>query len=221
MPINLPNPEHDETPLDPDLAVRLAGNPELDPITRVRCALDAGFRNPDFTQKEAAELAGVGSRRLRYLLTQGDTNYRLEIDRRRMAYAQHLLLTEPKFLVSAVGKLSGYRNASAFCKRFKEKFGMTPAGMRSGVAGGPKRSGGPTGATKNPAARARAREAGEPVPSTRRIGWGPGEQEAFDAEYDNAVRQARAFGLLPRHDDISISEASAVRGQKRRRGAPE
>ncbi len=210
-------PSRSDTPLDPDVAAHFADHPELDPLTRVHFALDAGFRDPDFTQAEAAQLCGMGTRRLRYLLTQDDSNYRLEIDSRRMNLAKEMLV-DTKYLVSAVGNLCGYRNASAFCKRFKEHTGMTPARFRIGMAGGPKRAGGPTGAARNPAARARAQEQGVPVPSSRRLSWAPGESEAFLAEYENAVRQARAKGLLPRHTDISIEDENRVRWQKRRRG---
>jgi AraC-like DNA-binding protein len=206
------------SPLAPDLAVQWADHPDVDPVDRVHFALDAGFGDADFTQEEAARLAGFGARRLRYLLAQENSNYRIEIDKRRMAHAEKLL-QGTTYLVSAIAKLCGYRNASAFCKRFSQTHGgMTPARYRVGMAGGPKRAGGPTGATKNPAARARARKEGLPEPSPHRLGWGPGESEAFAAEWDHAVRQARARGLLPRHGGISIVDINRVRGEKRRRG---
>lgn len=206
-----------EIPLAPDVATQWADSVELDPSDRVHFALDAGFRDADFTQEEAAALAGLEPRRLRYLLAQQNSNYRIEIDKRRMAEAERLLI-ETKYLVSAVACLCGYRNVSAFCKRFKTHRGMTPAKFRVGMVGGRKRAGGPTGATKNPAARARARKEGRQEPPTRRLGLGPGEAEALNAELDHAVRQARALGVLPRRGGFSISEITDVRGKKRKRG---
>jgi AraC-like DNA-binding protein len=214
---NMP-PVHTELPLDPEMATHWADDPDLDPVDRVHFALDAGFQDPDFTQEEAARLAGMGTRRLRYVLAGNDSNYRIEVDKRRMAHAERLL-TETNYLVSAVAELCGYRNTSAFCKRFRETHsGLTPARYRVGIAGRPKRAGGPTGAARRPAERAQARREKVREPSMRRDGWGPGQSAAFDAGWDHGVRQARAFGLLPRQGHVSDEDVNKVRWKKRRRG---
>jgi AraC-like DNA-binding protein len=193
---------------------------ELDALARVHAALDAGYADPDFTQEEAARLAGMGTRRLRYLLSNdgNGTCYRIEVDRRRMAKAVRLL-RETNFLISAIGEHCGYRNASAFCKRFKEHVGLSPKQFRIGL-GGPKRAGGPTGAARRPAARARAASEGAPTMSGRRPGPGPGEEEAWLADVAHADRQAKAFGRAPDASWGSISDRANAWTTKRRRGEP-
>jgi hypothetical protein len=50
----------------------------------------------------------------------------------------------------------------------------------------------------------------------RAYGWAPGEEEVFNAELDNALRQAQAFGLAA--GGMSIADTARLRDQKRRRG---
>jgi AraC-like DNA-binding protein len=194
---------------------------ELDALSRVHVALDAGYADPDFTQEEAARLAGMSTRRLRYLLGNDGvgTSYRFEVDRRRMAKAKRLL-EGTNYLISAIGEHCGYRNASAFCKRFKEHYGLSPKQYRIGL-GGAKRAGGPTGAAWRPAARARAASEGAPVTSRRRPGPAPGEEEAWLADVAHAERQAQAFGRTEEEDSWdSIAGVAHAWTTKRRRGAP-
>lgn len=205
-------------PVPPDIGMKHADNRQFDPIDRVGFALDAGFADPDFTQEEAARLAGMSTRRLRHLLSKAGSSYRAEILERRMAQAEKLLTTT-SYLVSAIAELCGYRDPSTFCRRFADTHGdLTPAEYRVGK-GGVRRAGGATGAARRPAERRRAMESGAPSPSMRRPGFGPGQEEAWLAGYEHAERQARAFGRLPRHGEISWSDQYEALGEKLKRGS--
>jgi AraC-like DNA-binding protein len=204
-------------PLPPDIAIQYADDPKFDPLDRVGFALDAGFADPDFTQEEAARLAGMSTRRLRHLLSKTGSSYRAEILERRMGQAE-TLLTMTSYLVSAISELCGYWDASTFCRRFADTHGgLTPAQYRVGK-GGVRRAGGATGAARRPAERKRAMEIGEPGPTMWRPGPGPGEDKVFWARYEHAGRQARAFGRLSRHADLSFSDQYEALREKRKRG---
>jgi AraC-like DNA-binding protein len=188
---------------------------DLSPARRVQLALDRGFHDPDFTEAEAAASAGVSPRRLRYLLAEEETTYREQVLVRRMRRAEELL-ADTTYLIANVAQLCGYRCPSTFTKRFREHFRLTPREFRRAKGKSP-RAGGITGAAKMPSARHRARKEGLPEPSMHRAyGWAPGEEEVFNAEIDNARRQALAFGLIS--GGVSIAEWAMLRDQKRRRG---
>lgn len=188
---------------------------DLSPARRVQLALDRGFHDPDFTEAEAAASAGVSPRRLRYLLAGEETTYREQILVRRMRQAEELL-ADTTYLIANVAQLCGYRCPSTFTKRFKEHFRLTPREFRRAKGKSP-RAGAITGAARMPSARHRARKEGRPEPSMHRAyGWTPGEEEAFNAEIDNALRQAQAFGRAS--GGVSIAERARLLDQKRRRG---
>jgi AraC-like DNA-binding protein len=191
---------------------------DLPPARRIRIALDHGFHDPDFTEAEAAAAAGMSQRRLRYLLAAADTTYREQILVRRMKRAEDLLFGT-NYLIANISRLCGYRCASTFTKRFKERHGLTPREFRRAKGKSP-RAGGITGAARMPSARHRAKKEGLPEPPMHRTdyGWAPGESEAFSAEYANAVRQAQAFGVIPSGSWASIAETADLRARKRRRG---
>jgi AraC-like DNA-binding protein len=191
---------------------------DLPPARRVRIALDRGFHDPDFTEAEAAAAAGISQRRLRYLLAAEDTTYREQILKLRMHRAEELL-SGTNYLIANIARLCGYRCPSTFTKRFKERYALTPREFRRAKGKSP-RAGGITGAARMPSARHRAKKEGLPEPPMHRTdyGWTPGESEAFNAEYANAVRQAQAFGAIPSGGWLSIADTADLRSRKRRRG---
>jgi AraC-like DNA-binding protein len=192
---------------------------DLTPARRVGLALDRGFHDPDFTEAEAAAAAGISQRRLRYLLAENETTYREQLLERRMKRAEELL-AETNFLIANVARLCGYRCASTFSKRFKERHSLTPREFRRAKGKSP-RAGGITGAARMPSARHRAKQEGLPEPPMHRTGygWAPGESEVFNADYNSAVRQAQAFGAVTGRGGVSIAEMARLRSRKRRRGS--
>lgn len=204
-----------------DMANKYSDHPEIPPALRVQLALDAGFHDPDFTEAEAAAAANMSPRRLRYLLAAEDTTYREQVLERRMNRGEELLAGS-NYLIANIARLSGYRCASTFTQRFKERHsGLTPRQFRV-AKGKSARAGGVTGAARSPGARNRAREEGRPEPPMHRTAYGtPGESEVFDADTKSAIRQAEAFERVSRRGGASIAQMVELRSQKRRRGRPD
>jgi AraC-like DNA-binding protein len=131
------------------------------------------YSDPDVKLADVAAFLGVNERTLRRSLRACGRSWREVLKDRRMERAHHLLATE-SYRIDDVARLSGYRSAPAFAKVFSERFEASPSEFRRGK-GGVARAGGPTGAFRRPAQRARAELRGELLPDGRTRAWSAGD----------------------------------------------
>jgi AraC-like DNA-binding protein len=177
---------------------RVKGFPEpakLNRPERVTAALDEQFGDPQATAELIGLEAGIGPRRVKGILEDQGTTLRDELLNRRMGRARELL-EKSDYAVRFVANMCGYRCQSTFAQRFAERHGESPREYRS-RRGGKRRAGGPTGAFRKPAQRARARERGEPAPSMSPFRTLPGYNQARFAEWKNECRRARLRNESP------------------------
>jgi AraC-like DNA-binding protein len=95
------------------------------------------FRDPDLTVDAVASANGISVRYLQLMFKGLDTSFSAKVNEQRLLYAQSLL-ANPKLLklhVSDVALRSGFSDVSYFNRRFKLRFGTTPNGLRSEIAG--------------------------------------------------------------------------------------
>jgi AraC-like DNA-binding protein len=163
---------------------------------RVLAALDELYADPETTAELIGLSAGVSGRRVKAILAEKNTTLRAQLLDRRMARARELL-AGGTFAIRNVAYLCGYRCPSTFAKRFAEQHhGISPRRYRA-AKGGSLRTGGPTGAFRKPAERARALERGEDPPSMspwRSLG---GSWEVIYAESGNRRRREELRGEKP------------------------
>jgi AraC-like DNA-binding protein len=179
---------------------RIKGFPDQTPPTRaerVFAAIDEQFDDPEVTAGLIGLEAGIGGRRVKGILEEEGTSLRIELLKRRMEKADELL-SKTSYAITHVAALCGYKDASAFARRFAEHDpgGRTP--MQYRVAhGGKRRAGGATGAFRKPAARARALREGEVPPSMAPWRALPGSNRLIVAEFERERRRALLQGKEP------------------------
>jgi AraC-like DNA-binding protein len=172
-------------------------------VAAVEMYIDDRHTDPGLRIADAAARFGVTERTIRRDLARnghGDTWENL-VRACRIATAQ-ALLANTRLTIDVVARKSGYDSPTSFAAAFRRETNLSPVQWRLANKG-PRRAGGPTGAARRPAQRARALEEGTTPPSmTRR--WGADYDALMDAEITDARTRLREDGRT----HFSFSELS-------------
>jgi AraC-like DNA-binding protein len=153
--------------------------------------------DPGLRIADAVTRFGVTERTIRRDLAQIDDGapWGRRVRRLRIETARKLL-AESGLTIVVVARKSGYDSPTSFTAAFKRETGLSPVEWRRGKKG-PARAGGPTGAARRPAQRAKALEEGLEPPSMRRP-WGADSDALLQAEIADAetrLREERRRGV--------------------------
>jgi AraC family transcriptional regulator, positive regulator of tynA and feaB len=107
-------------------------------FTRVRGICKEGFTDPEFGPVEVAAKAGISLRYLQKLFTQHGSTCSEFIHSLRLDHAAHLLhrraLLATSQPVSEIAYASGFRDYTNFARKFRHRFGRSPAAYGAGRA---------------------------------------------------------------------------------------
>jgi AraC family transcriptional regulator, positive regulator of tynA and feaB len=101
-------------------------------VQRAAAYIEANLADADLDPTRLAAAVGVSLRHLQDLFREHDRNIADWIWRRRLEIAAQRL-ADPGFAHLAVGELAyscGFSNQSHFCRRFKDRYGVTPSDYR-------------------------------------------------------------------------------------------
>jgi len=159
--------------------------------------------DPGLRIADAVKRFGVTERTIRRDLAEVDdaASWDERVRRLRMETAKGLL-AETRLTIAVIARKSGYDSPTSFTAAFKRETGLRPVEWRLGMKG-PARAGGPTGAARRPAQRAKALEDGVEPPSMSKP-WGADGGPLMDAELADAGTRLR----YERRRAVSIEELS-------------